>query len=63
MSGHHKTPHTSVRKGKRVRIVLRDGEEIIDKFDNGTDRFVFLEGGRKIEKVTIRSFGIYRAKV
>lgn len=56
------SPHTSVRKGKRVRIVLRDGTEIIEKFEESTDRYVFLQNGQKIAKADIRSFGIFRSK-
>jgi hypothetical protein len=55
-----RTPHLSCKRGKRVRILLRGGEEIIAKFEDRTARYVVLEGGRKIACAQILSFGLYR---
>jgi len=52
-------PHTSARQGKRVRIVLDSGEEIIGKFQESRERYVYVDD-RKIEVKHIRSFGLYR---
>jgi len=54
-----RTPHTSCSKGKRVRLVLRDGTEIKDKFIERTDKYVFLEYG-KYAKRSIKSFSILK---
>lgn len=40
-----RTPHTSVRQGKRVEIVLRDGKKIYGKFSTRRSRFVELDTG------------------
>lgn len=53
-------PHTRCTKGKRVRIVLHSGEEIIGKFFERTGKFVVLEGNVRIAGRNIRSFGLYR---
>lgn len=60
-----RTPHTSVRKGKRVRIVLKDGTIIIDKFKERTGKFVIIGDethNNPIRAGDIKSFGIYKHK-
>lgn len=39
-------PHTNYPKGKRVRIVLRDGSVIIDKYIEKTGKFIITENHR-----------------
>jgi hypothetical protein len=41
-----KTPHTCCRKGKRVRLALRNGEVIFGKFIERTGKFIILDIGR-----------------
>lgn len=57
-----KCPHTSCRKGTTVRIVLRTGEVIIDKFIDRTGKFVILEKYGRIKPSEIKSFGIRKLK-
>lgn len=59
-SPHTKTPHTACRRGKRVRVILRDGTRIRDVFKDRTDKFVFLRDVGKVPRVEIRSFQIDR---
>ena len=54
-----RTCHLSCNKGKRVRVLLRNGEIIIDKFVEKKGRFVLLEG-RKLRTVEIKSFVIFK---
>lgn len=54
-------PHTATHRGKRVRVVLRSGEEIRGKFEGRTDRWIMIDG-RKILKRDIRSFGIDKGR-
>ena len=55
-------PHTSCRRGKRVRIVLFSGDVIIGKFNESSDKYVFLEDDVRILKKDIKAFGIYKQK-
>lgn len=52
--------HTGTFRGKRVRVKLKDGTVIIAKFHDRNDRYVFLEGYRRISKSDIDSFGNYK---
>jgi len=56
----HRIPHTAAPRGKRVRVMLRNGTELIDKFIDRTDRHIILENHGKVEKSQIRSFSIYK---
>lgn len=51
-------PHTACYRGKLVRIGLKDGTVIFDRFHDRTKTHVFLKSGRKIHKADIKSFGI-----
>jgi hypothetical protein len=55
-----RSPHTGTYKGKRVKVILRDGTRIIDKFLRRTDRFIFLEKTGRIPKGALRSFVIFK---
>ena len=55
-----KKPHTSCQRGKRVRVKLHNGKVIIDKFQEGHDRFILLEETGKIRVEDIDSFGPWR---
>ena len=55
-------PHTSCHRGKRVVIVLRDGERVEDVFQDRRSRYVELRSGRRIDSAAIRSFRIARGK-
>ena len=53
-------PHTSCQKGKRVRIIFKDGSQIISKFiDKKGHTHIRLESG--LYPITsIRAFSIYK---
>lgn len=55
------TPHTSCRKGLRVRVVLRDGTVIVDRFVERTGQYVVLENHR-LRGRAIKTFGIYKGE-
>ena len=40
------TPHTSTNKGRKVKLVLRDGTSVSGRFIERTAKFVVLECGR-----------------
>jgi hypothetical protein len=54
-----RTPHTTVTKGKRVRVVLHDGSVIVGKFTERLSRFVVVDGNR-IAVDRIRAFSLLR---
>lgn len=52
-------PHTHAPRGKRIRVVLKDGSEFVDKFiERRSHDIVFAE--RTIAVALIRSFTIWR---
>lgn len=52
--------HTATFKGKRVRIILRDGTIIVDRFiERTSSKWVVLET-RRIHVRDIRAFAPYR---
>ena len=50
--------HTTVRKGKRVNIILKNGETIVDKLVEEKSQYYEFERVGRIQKDTIRSFSI-----
>lgn len=54
-----KAPHTTFYRGKRVRIVLRNGQVIIDRFVERTGHYVVFENNR-LRGRDIRSATIYK---
>ena len=54
-----RTPHTAVKRGKRVKVVLKNGETFVDKFVERTSRYVTFET-RKVLKGDIKSFAIFK---
>lgn len=55
----HKQAHTAVPRGKRVRVVLKDGTEFVDKFIDRRPHDVVFE--TRSEKIAdIQSMTIYR---
>jgi hypothetical protein len=54
-----RAPHTSAPKGKRVRVVLRNGEVFVDKFVERTARHVVFET-RAVRTRDLKSFTITR---
>jgi hypothetical protein len=56
-----RTPHLSCKKGTTVRIVLRDGTEVVDKFLERKGKYVLLEGG-KLQTNAIKTFGVRKHK-
>lgn len=55
-----RTPHTSVYKGKRVEVVLRNGVTYIKRFIERTNKYIVLEDIGKIAKSNIKSFKIIK---
>jgi hypothetical protein len=55
-----RSPHTSCPRGKRVRIVMRSGEIIIDKFVDRTSRFIVLEEYGRLASGSVCSFAILK---
>jgi len=53
--------HSSVYRGKRVRIKLRDGRVIIGRFVERRVPYVFLDCA-KVHLKDVDSFGIYKAR-
>lgn len=55
-----KLPHTSCQRGKRVRLILKDGSQIISKFvEKKGNTHVVLELG-SYPVTNIRAFSIYK---
>ena len=54
-----RTPHTAAKKGKRVKVVLKNGEEFVDKFIDRKSRYVTFEN-RKVLKGDIKSFAVFK---
>lgn len=54
-----KTPHSSCRRGKKVRLILRDGTVIVSKFVENKGHDVVLESG-VYGMGEIRAFSIYK---
>jgi hypothetical protein len=52
-------PHSSTNKGKRVKIKLKTGEEIITKFIETVGKSVRTEAGN-YNKGDLKSFTIYK---
>lgn len=57
-----KTPHTCCRRGNRVRIVLRDGQNLYGRFKERTPKWVVLDTGR-VDPGRIRSFTIVKGGI
>jgi hypothetical protein len=55
----HKQAHTTVPRGKRVRVVLKDGSEFVDKFIERRPHDLVFEG-RTVPARDIQSLTIYR---
>lgn len=49
-------PHTATNRGKRVRVVLRDGTQIDDRFESRNDRWIVLQHRGRVNKADIRAF-------
>jgi hypothetical protein len=59
----HGAPHTGAPRGKRVRVVLRDGTVFIEKFWSRDHRYVYFgipPDLKKVGRVTIKSLTIVR---
>lgn len=54
-----KFPHTHFARGKRIKIVLRDGTIIIDKFVERRERFIITENHRVSTK-GLKSVGYFK---
>lgn len=54
--------HTGTRRGKKVRVVLRDGTVIIDHFIERNDKYIFLRQRGRIIKQNIKSFSDYKVR-
>ena len=56
-----RTPHSSCPRGKRVRIVLANGNEFTERFIERTPKFIVTEGHR-LTVDQVRSFSIAKPK-
>lgn len=52
--------HTSVKKGKRVMVMLKDGTHIVDRFEERTSKGIILVRNGLIPKKRLRAMSIYR---
>lgn len=52
--------HTACRRGTKVLVKLRDGEEIVDAFHDRTKKHVILKEHGKVSKAEIKSFQVLR---
>lgn len=57
-----RTPHTSCPRGKRVRVVLKDGTEFVDKFMEHTAGHLVIFAAHQVRQGDIKIFTILRAK-
>jgi len=55
-----RTPHTATQRGKRVKVKLRDGTIILDRFIDRTKNAIILKDYGKLLKKNIKSFSIYK---
>ncbi len=55
-------PHTACYRGKKVKVILRDGTEIVDYFMDRTDRWIVLRETGRIMKSDLRAFIILKAE-
>lgn len=52
-----KTPHTITRRGKTVRVELRNGDVFEDKFVERTAKKILIfESGRRVKAGDVKSF-------
>ena len=58
--------HYNFRKGQRVRVILKDGQHIVGKFDETKSGVIIVEGKRislsKVRSVTIDKPGVREGK-
>lgn len=57
------TLHTSTYKGKRILIILKDGQKIVDKFKDKKSGWIITEEYGKISTKLVKSMTIYKAGV
>lgn len=58
-----RTPHTNTHTGKRIRLILRDGDTLSGRFAGRTHRWVELDHAgtvRRVAKADIRAFIIVK---
>ena len=55
-----KTPHTSCWEGKRVRIILKDGSQFVDKFWGSKGVGRMFKEHPKVRQGDIKSFSIFK---
>ena len=56
-----RTPHTSTYKGKRVFVILRDGQRFVDKFLDKKAGYIVFAGRGRVPVREIRVFTINKA--
>ena len=55
-----RTPHTSCWKGKRVKVILKDGTHFIDKFWGSKGQWRMFKEHPKAAAGDIKSFVIWK---
>lgn len=54
------TLHSSTYKGKRVYIVFKNGNTLVDKFQDSKSNYIMTKEHGKIKKSDIRTMTIFR---
>lgn len=62
MKGPNRTPHTAVRRGKKVKVVLTDGTRFVDRFWERVGKWVQFKQLGWIDKSRIKSFSIFKGQ-
>lgn len=52
--------HFSIRQGKRVIVLYKDGRKEIDHFKKAEDRYVYLRRLGRVPIAELRTLSIYR---
>lgn len=55
--------HTACYPGKKVKVVLRDGTVLIDKFVDRKSKWIVLKNYGKVYKEEIKVFSIFNIKI
>jgi hypothetical protein len=57
-----KTPHTHYSRGKRLFLIMRNGETFVDRFVERRGRVMVLEDAGRVEVAAIRAVSFYRPR-
>ena len=54
------TLHSGTYKNKKVYVVMKNGQEFVDRFIDSKSNYIFLDQKGKLNKKSIRTLTIYR---